>query len=133
MLIFVVIKNRRSILASEIEALPIRRSRVVHLPECLQQLLVRDHRWIVGNLHHFRVSGPQKHPAAKVAIFVRAISVLDEMRRAPMMDALPAIYILTEFTTWISVNPSRPHGPFSTPIPDHFAPPNGRLGAIARC
>jgi len=37
------------------------------------------------------------------------------------------------FTTWISVNPSRPHGPFSTPMPDHFAPPNGRFGAIARC
>ncbi len=37
------------------------------------------------------------------------------------------------FTTWISVKPSSPHGPFSTPIPDHLAPPNGRFGAIARC
>ena len=49
------------------------------------------------------------------------------------MGALPGSYILTELTTCISVNPSRPHGPFSTPIPDHFAPPKGRLGAIARC
>src|SRR5688572_15969478 len=40
---------------------------------------------------------------------------------------------LATFTTWISVNPRRPHGPFSTPIPDHLAPPNGVFGRIARC
>src|SRR5487761_917224 len=28
--------------------------------------------------------------------------------------------------TWISVNPYRPHGPFSTPIPLHLWPPNGK-------
>ena len=81
-----------------------------------------------------RASGPQKHPAAKVAILVRGIWISPLKWRAPC-DGRPLgdSYILTEFTTWISVNPSSPHGPFSTPIPDHFAPPNGRLGAIARC
>jgi RHS repeat-associated protein len=29
------------------------------------------------------------------------------------------------------VNPSNPQGPFSSPIPDHLAPPNGRFGASA--
>ena len=42
-------------------------------------------------------------------------------------------YCFATFTTWISVNPSKPHGPFSTPMPDHLAPPNGKFGAIARC
>ena len=32
------------------------------------------------------------------------------------------------FTVWSSVKPSRPQGPFSTPMPDHLAPPNGRVG-----
>src|SRR5208282_1310381 len=40
---------------------------------------------------------------------------------------------LIELTTWISVKPIRPQVPFSTPMPDHLAPPNGRFGAIARC
>src|SRR5215472_11832761 len=53
--------------------------------------------------------------------------------RQPVTGGNQTSYCFATFTTWISVKPSRPHGPFSTPIPDHLAPPKGRLGAIARC
>ena len=33
----------------------------------------------------------------------------------------------------ISVKPSSPQGPFSTPMPDHLAPPKGACGSTLRC
>src|SRR5437016_11850391 len=42
-----------AVLRAYIWTLAVRRGGIVHVPESLQQLLVGNLRWVIGQLHHF--------------------------------------------------------------------------------
>src|SRR5580658_5362373 len=50
-------ENRGAVLRPDIRPLAIQSGGVVVVPEDLQQIVVADHRRIVGHLHHFGVAG----------------------------------------------------------------------------
>src|SRR5438477_1518087 len=46
-------EDGRTVLRAYVWTLAVRRGGIVHVPESLKQLLVRDLRRVVGELHHF--------------------------------------------------------------------------------
>src|SRR5690606_980348 len=58
LLLWRVSEDHRAVLIPDVRPLPVERRRVMHLPECLQQLLVADHSGVVTDLHHLGVPGP---------------------------------------------------------------------------
>src|SRR5262249_1127467 len=54
---FIVVKDRRAILTAHVAKLPVRSERIDITPEHLEQLLVTDLFWIIGNLDHLCLSG----------------------------------------------------------------------------
>src|SRR6267154_2247651 len=50
-------EDRGAILRTEIRALAVHLRRVVHLPECVEQLLIGQCRWIESDLHDFGMPG----------------------------------------------------------------------------
>ena len=46
-----------AVLGSDIWALPVQGRRIMYLPECMQQILVRYYIWVKFDLHRFRMPG----------------------------------------------------------------------------
>src|SRR4051812_2801120 len=55
--LFVIVKeNRRPVLAADVRPLAVKRGRIVITPECLKQIVIRNLRRIVVELHDFSMA-----------------------------------------------------------------------------